>query len=742
MLPSPMVEPPFRRSPAESPTEPPGEDSLGDGRLAFSLSVRDEEIAWLEMRPQRGSAVPLTISSMREFSDLITEVELLAVQGRARALIIGTVAPHPRLVGYDLDEIRALSAADFSDWSHEGRRVLRRLEQLPIPSIAAVQGQWLGGAAELALACSYRVGCDVGGARIGFPHVRLGLLPAWGGTVRLPRLVGLRAALELVLTGISLPVEEAREIGLMDGVLASAEFTNQVQRFTLGRLQYGRPQRRRGRPIRRRLLDDTAPGRRLLSSRARRRFLGGQDPEEAQHVALDLISETVALPLSEAFERETETATRLIRSGEAQGRLHSYRYTERARSRLPIGAGEFEAAAVLGAGQTGSDLAHALVSAGTRVRMKDERRALVRKGVERARMRLMWESDQGRITEGQARRRAGRLEGVTGFGGFGTLGLVVGTPELGEGAAVELLAEAETHVRETCLLAFHDWSASPTRVQRVLTRPERVLAMLPALPIDRFRLLEIVPGALTSPEIVSTARRLARRLSMTAVVVTDQTPSPGTRLLGVYFAEAARLLEAGLTVDQVDDAAEAFGFEVGPFRRMDAIGLRRSARMMESLAAAVGGRMQASPTLQRLAREGGTFYRYRENRPVGINTSLPPASASGEPSRPDSPVHLLLLMLMNEAGLIVEEGCTTDPGDLEVISVLGLGFPRERGGLLYHAESVGLTRLVDELHQEARNRGERFQPAGLIRDLAAGGGSFFTREPPRVPGHETGEMLR
>jgi 3-hydroxyacyl-CoA dehydrogenase len=490
------------------------------------------------------------------------------------------------------------------------------------------------------------------------------------------------------------------------------------------------------------VLDDTAPGRRLLFAAAARRHRRDSDSTLAAHLALDLLAETANLPIDRAFAREAETASQLIVGSDAQGRLHSRRFTERAIRRISMGAGDLESAAVLGSGQTGSDLAHRLASAGSLVRIKDDRLELVRQGAGRVRQRLAWEVAQGRITDQQARRRAEGITGATGFGGFGTLEVLIAAPDEGSRGVEELLLEAEAHVREGCLIAFHDWVASATHVQRTLRRPDRVVGLAASLPLERFSLLEIVPGALTAPDTVALARRLARRLALMPVVVGDETPTPGSRLLGTYFAEATHLVQEGATVGQVDEAAEEFGFDVGPFHRMDAIGTRRSLRLLESLAARAGARFAAAPVLARIAGSGGTFYRYQNGRPAGPNRTLPAGLSPGGSAVAALIRRRLLLLLINEAALILEDGGVADAGDLEVIAVHGLGFPEARGGLLFHADSIGAGPLVADLAKLAARSGERFQPAGLLRDLAASGGAFFGADGSAASGQGAGPMVR
>ncbi len=705
-------------------------ESRGAGRveevaLEPELSVRENGIGRLELRAPRRSSLPLGLAALEQVTRCLAEATELARRGDLRLLVITTARPHPDLVGYDLEELRGLDEAGLMAWSQAGQRVLRELEQLPVPTLAAIQGEWLGGAAELALACSYRVGSDAPAARIGFPQTRLGMVPAWGGTVRLPRLVGLLTALQLVVTGASMRMAEARGAGLLDRVLPTSDFALRVERYALRRLDRPLTRSRSSRPMRARLLDDTAPGRRLVVARAGRRFVREAGSGPAAEAALSLLAGSVTLPLEDAFARETEVASRLALSVDARGRLHSQRLTERARLRLPAAEGDFEATAVVGTGRTSSDLAFLFASGGSHVRLWGEQREAVRDAVGEALRRLEWEHQQGRISERQARRRSARIEGVTGFGGFGTLNLLAAVAsEVGE-SPVELVRSLEGHVRPECVIAVHDWVAPAGAVQEALRVPERVVGIAPALPLERFPFLEIVPGAGTNEEAVSYVRRYARRLGLTPLVVGGAAPTPGTRLVAAYLAEGLRLLEEGAPLEEIDEAAVEFGFALGPFHRMDGIGGRRVHTMLSALAEVARGDFQPGAQLAEIARGAHTFYRYRAGRPTGPAHD---AAARTHPISSETIVQRLVLRVIGEAVRILEEGGVAEAGDLELVSIHALGFPRERGGVLFHAHSLGATALVRELDAAAAAFGTRFAPTEFLIDLARTGGSFFGME--------------
>lgn len=703
-------------------TDPNGTRRDAPG-IHAEFTLRDNGIGWLELKSSRGSAIPLGLRSLDGIVRQLQEVAQLARHGDLRILVIATRRPISELTGYDLEEVRGLDAGEFREWSSAGQAALRAIEQLPVPTVAAIQSEWLGGAAELALACSYRVGCDASGSRIGLPQTRLGILPAWGGTVRLPRLVGLRTAMQMVVTGQSLPLADARGAGLIDRVLPTGDFALRVERYALRRLD--RPGVRSRRSMRLRLLDDTAPGRRLLVARAGRRLLREASSRPAARAAITLLTDSITLPLEEAFRRETEVATRLALSADALGRLHSQRLVERAQLRLPLGTADLEAAAIIGTGPTSSDFAHLLASAGSHVRLRGTDRASIREGVGQARRRLDWEHDQGRISEREAHRRSARIEGVTGFGGFGTLNLLIGVTSDGDGEAGGVIRTAESHIRPDCVIALHDWTARIDEVQTAAEHPERVAGIAPALPLERFPFLEIVPGAATGIETVATLRRLARRLGLASIAVRGHAPTPGTRLVAAFLAEGLRLIAEGAPLERIDEVAVDFGFALGPFHRIDGIGSQRVHRMLTALTVDMGSDVRPGEQLARVAAAAETFYHYQGGRPARASRTHPP----GEGEDPSHAIETrLVVRVLVEALRILEEGGVADAGELELISIHALGFPRERGGILYHAETIGANALLTQMEDVAARFGPRFAPPGILIDLARSGDGLFGGE--------------
>jgi enoyl-CoA hydratase/carnithine racemase/3-hydroxyacyl-CoA dehydrogenase len=691
-----------------------------NGRFGSRLEIGTDGAARLELLPS-APAGRIRLDDLRTLPGALDRVAE-GVRDSAIRFLVVSAGGSGEMNGYDPAELESSSEDEVIAWSHEAQGILRRFEELEIPSIAVLEASWTGAAAEIALACDHRVAAR--GARIAFTQTRAGLAPGWGGTVRLPRVVGLAVALDLLLTGRAVEAREARRIGLVDRVVDRAEIERGVERIArrAGATARGEGRRRRGLAIRQRLVEDTPLGRRALGGwLARRRRLAGDLPAR---LTLDLVLETYSLAPERAYARESAVAARLAVSTDTRSRMHSRRAIDRLRSTLAP-APEIRSAAVLGSSRTAGDIAHLLVSGGLDVRMKAESRPAARRGVGYALERIAWEEAQETIGPEEAAHRRDRLEAVTGFGGFGTLDLLVAVGDSWEEPAS--LHEVAQHVGPGCVFVVHDWEGAARWLEAASRSRVELVGVSPAFPAERFPLLEIValPGA--GSDSIAALRRLADRLEMVAVEVRSAGPTPAARLLAVWFAEAARLLEEGATVAQVDAAMEEFGFSVGPFRRIDAIGARRALEMSTAVARTLGHLGAPPQIFKRIGSEPSTFYRYRRGVPGVPNPTLPPGLSPGGPKVTSLIRRRLLLVLVNEAARIVQEGVAT-PADLDVISIVGLGFPESRGGLLYHADVLGAATLVEDLRRAASRFGARYEPVTLLEELADRNEGFHRRE--------------
>jgi 3-hydroxyacyl-CoA dehydrogenase/enoyl-CoA hydratase/3-hydroxybutyryl-CoA epimerase len=716
---------------------------------------------------------------------ILGDVEREVAAGAVRALIVRSDKTGSFAVGAEPEDLRALADETAgAEWARRGQRIVRRLEQLAAPTVATIEGACLGAGLELALACGYRIAADQPRTAFGFPETRLGIVPAWGGTVRLPRLIGVQAAMDLILSARRIDARGAYAMGLVDELSSPGSFGDFADHFAAERAVSGRVRTGPRRAFARRLVEDTAPGRRMLLSRAARR-IRKSDGSSAQQRALQAIADGVTLPLDDAFDREAEAFGELVVTPAAQNLLHVAGLTwetaaprglsSRARTfpAPPSVADEMKhqdaplarpvaAAAVLGAGQRGSAIAHLLALHDVSVRVKDIEREALNAGLLRTEQLLSEQVQRRRITERDLERLRERISGALRFGGFGTADVVI--EAIGENLEHKqaALREVEEHIQDDCILASTTSTCSVTRLQEVLEQPSRLAGLHFFTPVDRTPLVEVVRGDLTADGTINTLCALVRQLGKTPIVVADAPGFLLDRLLAPYLNEALKLLEEGATVGQVDGTMRDFGMLLGPLRLIDEIGTDQAQRVAKALQERLAGRLQISPLLERMLQAGrrgrstgAGFYRYRTGKDVVPDPKIlsvlqmAPSPAEG-PLAAEEIRRRLTLILINEAAYALDEEIVGSAGAVDLAMLLGAGFPRFRGGLLFYADQLSAADLVQTLSSLARRYGERFAPAPLLCTLAEQDTGFYAFgqtgpvEPGASPpsGHGTEPMLR
>lgn len=711
-----------------------------ESAAALTLEIDGDGVAWLVFDRPESKVNILSSDVMRRLDGLLAEVEENARIGRVKALVVKSGKPGSFIAGANVEEIAGITdPAEAEEGSRLGQEVFRRIERLPIPSIAAIDGICLGGGAELALACTYRIASDRPETKIGFPEVRLGIIPGWGGTTRLPRLVGLRTAIEMIVTGKTITAKRALRIGFVDEVVPAPILDERTRRFAWERIDRGprRPEARRS--LGARLLEDTAPGRRLLLWQARKQVLRetkGHYP--APLAALDVLARTLSLPLDEAFALEARTVGRLVVSEVSKNLIHVFFLMEGAKKAAPaVEPRPVERVGVLGAGVMGGGIAQLLAYRGVPVRLKDIKPEAISLGLRHARQIFDRSVRRGRMTRKEVEQAMTRISPTLDYSGFGATDVVIEAVVERMDVKKQVLAEVEEHLPPTAVLASNTSALSITEMANGLRRPENVCGMHFFNPVHRMPLVEIVRGAATSDETLATIFALARRLDKTPVIVNDGPGFLVNRLLAPYLNEAGWLLSEGARIEEVDRALLDFGMPMGPFRLLDEVGLDVSRHVAGILYEAFGDRMRPAPALvklsetARLGKKGGRgFYRFEGEREKGVDESIYAELGDAVPAErrtigKDVIQERCILVMINEAARALEDGIVSEPGAVDLAMITGTGFPPFRGGLLRHADALGLPKVVEKLEAYERELGVRFQPAPLLRAHAEAGRGFY-----------------
>jgi 3-hydroxyacyl-CoA dehydrogenase/enoyl-CoA hydratase/3-hydroxybutyryl-CoA epimerase len=489
-----------------------------------------------------------------------------------------------------------------------------------------------------------------------------------------------------------------------------------------------------------RALDDTPVGRRVVMRQARRQVMketGGHYPAPLR--ALAVIRESARLPLDDALRVEARALGELIVTDVSKNLIHVFHLLEGAKKAGPadIKPRPVDRVAVLGAGVMGGGIAQLLAYRGLAVRLKDIRADALSLGLRHAREMFDRLLRTGRIDRLAVQRYMDAIAPTLDYTGFGTADLVIEAVVERMDIKQQVLRETETHVGRDCVLTTNTSSLSVTAMQSVLERPAAFAGMHFFNPVHRMPLVEIIRGAQTSDETVATVVALAKRLDKVPVVVNDGPGFLVNRILAPYLNEAGWLLSEGAAIDQVDRVLRRFGMPMGPLRLLDEVGLDVARHAGAVMTAAFGERLQPPPTMKALeqtkllGRKGGSgFYSYEDGRDKGVNESVYAELKGALPEQrrelPEQEIlDRTLLVMVNEAARILEDGIVATPGEVDVGMITGTGFPPFRGGLLKWADSLGTAEIVRRLEQLQAKHGARFEPAPLLRERAAAGRGFY-----------------
>lgn len=705
----------------------------------LTLAVDNDNIGWLTFDRSGSKVNLLTTAVMERLDALITELQSRIATGKLVAVVMWSGKPGTFIAGADVNEIAALAdAEDAEAKSRKGQKVFARVARLTVPTIAAIDGTCLGGGTELALACDYRLASDRPSTRIGLPETQLGILPGFGGTVRLPRQCGIQNALGMILTGNPVKSDRARRMALVDRVLPADGFQDGVRAFIreviTGRVTPVAHQK----SFTEKLLEDTGLGRKLLFSMARGRTAKrtrGRYP--APMAALDVVERTHGLQIDQALEIEAHALGELAVTAVCKNLVRIFQLSMGARDALPAETREqrrpVRRVGVIGAGVMGGAIAELAASKDVDVVLKDIEQGALDAGLHHAHSLLEKAASKGVFSPEEAGLKFARIEGILDYAGFGQVDLAIEAVVERMAVKKQVLREAEEALPEHAVFATNTSSLSVSEMASAAAHAERVVGLHFFNPVHRMPLVEVIRTPRTSDEALATTFGFALDMGKKPVIVRD---SPGflvNRLLGPYLNEAGYLLEEGVPVRRIDDAVVEFGMPMGPCRLLDEVGFDVARHVASELGRELGDRLTPSGVIERLLEDGRLgkknglgFYLYQDGRQKGVDSDLRRllSGSSGTPPDDETIRRRCLYVMVNEAAFALEQEVVADAAAVDLAMVMGTGFPPFRGGLLRWADSVGLASIVESLRELTSRVGPRFEPAPRLVRMAEAGDTF------------------
>jgi 3-hydroxyacyl-CoA dehydrogenase/enoyl-CoA hydratase/3-hydroxybutyryl-CoA epimerase len=656
-----------------------------------------------------------------------------------RCLFLESAKPHNFIAGVDIHDILDIQTQeDAQERLDRGHFVFDKLDALPIPTIALIQGACMGGGTEMALACDYRIAVDSPQTKIGLPEVKIGLFPGLGGTQRLPRLIGLTAALPIILSGEPVDARKALAIGLVDACLPEEDREKAADRFAAeilagGDQKTGR-RRRRKRSLFSRLMESNPLSRSLILRTAQKTVLKrtlGHYP--APLAAIRLIRDSIGKSLTRGLQMEREAFSRIALSQVSKNLIHIFFGIRKIRKPPDIRNApdprEIGYAAVCGTGIMGPAIAWLFSAADIRVLLKSRSLDSAAGGMERVRNLYSRGVYKGRIGPEEAKRQMKLVSASDAVKDLAGRDIAVEAVAEDLVVKAEVLTEIEEALPEEAIIATCTSSFTIEELSANLVCPERFIGLHFLYPANRSALVEVIPGERTDSEVTVSVLHLIRRMKKIPMVVKD---CPGffiNRILCRYLLESVALWQEGIPYPRIDQIMKSFGMAAGPFELLDKVGVDTGLKVAGHLEKTYGWNIPVPESVGKammenawLGRKTGKGFYSRRGKTSLPNPDVESLGAEIGPrgdqdSEENIPTRLVGAMIV-EAARCLEEDVVPSPLHVDMALILGTGFPPFRGGLFRYAEAVGISLMKYQLRTFEQSLGPRFSPPDYLRRLS------------------------
>jgi 3-hydroxyacyl-CoA dehydrogenase/enoyl-CoA hydratase/3-hydroxybutyryl-CoA epimerase/enoyl-CoA isomerase len=709
---------------------------------AFSVTALGDGVVELKFDLAGESVNKLNKAALQDFD---AATQSIAKDPSVKAVVV-TSGKSVFIVGADITEFGAMFAAGEEAIAKnviEVNRMLSRFEDLPVPTVAAINGVCLGGGLELALACDYRVMST--SASVGFPEVKLGIFPGFGGSVRMPRVIGIDNAVEWICTGSDKKADAALKDGAVDAVVAPEALREaaiaMAKQAAAGRLDWKGKRAEKLAPVKLNKMELTMA---FSSSLA---VVGAQAGPNypAPVLAIKSMQESSVLGRDAALEVEGRYFAKAAvtpQSNALVGVFIADQVVKKASGAWEKkSAKQIGQAAVLGAGIMGGGIAYQAALKGTPIVMKDIRDDALALGMNEAGKLLSKQVEKGRLTPAKMGEILGRIRPTLNYGDFGSVDIIIEAVVENPKVKKAVFAEVEGMVREDTIIASNTSTISISYLAEGLKRPQNFVGMHFFNPVHMMPLVEVIRGKQSSDAAVAATVKLASKMGKTPIVVNDCPGFMVNRVLFPYFAGFHMLLRDGADFQAIDKAMEKFGWPMGPAYLMDVVGMDTAVHAAGVMAEGFPDRMKpdfkgATEVLvenKRFGQKNGKgYYVYAPDKKGKPKKSVDPstydliAAVCGPRKEfaPEDIVARCMVPMVNEVARCLEEKIVASPYEADMSLLYGIGFPPFRGGACRYVDQMGVANFV-ALAQKYASLGKLYEPPKLLRDMAAAGKKFF-----------------
>ena len=707
----------------------------------FSLECQDSGIAYLIIDDKNETMNTLKASFVEQISELLKTIKAdKSIQG----LIIVSGKKDSFIAGADINMLAACQTEqEAQTLSRQGQMIFDQLEKLPIPVVAAIHGACLGGGLELALACHYRVCSSDDKTVLGLPEVQLGLLPGGGGTQRLPKLVGIQKALDMMLTGKQLRAKQALKTGLVNDAVPVDILLDVAEKLIQTQLAASKKSTvLRKTSVINKLLEGNALGRSIIFSQARKSVLAktkGNYP--APLYIIESVKTGVEAAPAKGYQVEAELFAKLVMSKESEQLRHLFFATTEMKKEQGVAnvtAQPLNKVGVLGGGLMGGGIAFvSATKAKLPVRIKDISAQGINTGLKYSYDLLNQKVKRRFLSHKEMQKQLANITGSITYSGFKQCDVVIEAVFEDLALKQQMVLEVEQHCSDTTIFASNTSSLPIGQIAEQAARPENVIGLHYFSPVDKMPLAEIIPHAKTSDQTISTIVALAKKQGKTPIVVKDTAGFYVNRILAPYMNEAANILLSGERIEVLDKALTDFGFPVGPMQLLDEVGIDVGAKIGPILQRELGERFAPPEAFNLLIADGRLgkkvkkgFYLYSSKKALqkskAVDESVYRLLNIDITSKGQADIaKRCLYMMLNEAARCLAEEVIRSPRDGDIGAIFGIGFPPFLGGPFRYMDSIGIHHIVQQLNYYSQEIDDRFKPCQALIDMAEKGETFY-----------------
>jgi 3-hydroxyacyl-CoA dehydrogenase/enoyl-CoA hydratase/3-hydroxybutyryl-CoA epimerase len=709
---------------------------------SISLNIENNGIANLIINLDGEKVNKLNYNTI---SDLEKAINVVDGNRAIRALLITSTKENNFIAGADINEIKQLNdTSETIAKLNQANQLFTRISNLKIPTIAVIEGSCLGGGLELALSCQYRVAVVSEKTILGLPEVNLGIIPGFGGTQRLPVLIGLTQSLKLILTGKPLDALQSFKIGLVDEIthkpFLNAKLTDFVSdilknninnKFLLNRKK-----------IAKNFYWQEKLFKCIIFYQAKKNiFKATKGNYPAPFYALEVIKRTYKKAINKGLIVEKEAFVELVHGAIAKNLIELFFIQEEVK-KIANNSIKFKPkkVALVGSGIMGGGIAWLFANKNINIVVKDISNQAIALAYSTVLKIFNQLKDFKKITQTKLEQKILNISPALDYHNFYNSELIIEAVVENIEVKQKVLQEIESSSNDRAIIVSNTSSLSINQLSSALNNPSRFAGLHFFNPVNKMPLVEIIAGENTSSETINKLLTLSQQLGKTAIVVKDVAGFLVNRILLRYLNESMYLLQENIPILAIDNIIEEFGLPMGPFTLADTVGLDIGAKVANSLQQAYGERMKVALLLNLLQEKkilgkktNAGFYLYIDNKKDKINPQIATILQEIKSQLPhytqkietETIINRCIYSMINEASKCLEEQVVENARYLDLAMIFGIGFPAFRGGLLRYADSVGIVKIVDTLQQLEKIYGNRFSVSELLLTMAKNNAKFY-----------------